>query len=183
MESKKDIRSVVLAKRNQIEKKEWEEKSHQIFKKVITHPFFLNADAIYCYLDYRNEVGTIEIIEYAMELGKKVAAPKVYGDRMRFHYIESVSDVQTGYCDIREPRQTEIVAQDVHALVIMPGAAFDRNRHRIGYGKGFYDRYLEQNPQCHTMALAFSFQMMDAIPCEEHDICPEVIITEEQIYV
>ncbi len=182
MESKKDIRKRVLEKRNFITREEWEEKSRRIYEKVIAHPFFLSADSIYCYIDYRNEVGTKSIIKKAWELRKKVAVPFISDGQMSFCYINRFEDLKEGYCGIMEPYQMPL-AKDEAPLVIMPGAAFDSDRHRIGYGKGFYDKYLGEKPSSHTLALAFEFQMTDGIPADPYDICPEQIITEEHIYV
>lgn len=181
MESKKDIRRDVLEQRNSISQKEWEEKSRAIYKRVVTHPFFLSADVIYCYLDYRNEVGTRAIIETAWEQNKKVAIPKVEDDEMQFYYIDCFSEVSKGYKGILEPTSIRI-ANAKNPLVILPGAAFDRKRNRIGYGKGFYDKYMKQNPSKHTIAIAFEFQLVESIPTEIHDFVPKVLITEEKIY-
>ena len=181
MDSKKDIRRRVLEKRNCISDKEWEDKSRLICEKVVTHPFFLQADVIYCYVDYRREVGTREIIEQAWRSAKKVAVPKVLGDEMEFYYIQSFEDLEEGYKGIPEPMQTDL-AQDENMLVIMPGAAFDKTCNRIGYGKGYYDKYLQIHPSCKMIALAFELQMLEAIPADTHDICPNIIITEENTY-
>ena len=182
MEQKKDIRKQVLTIRKHISKKEWEEKSRVISSKVITHPFFLNADTIYCYVDYKNEVGTRAIIEEAWKLGKRVAVPKIVEDEMLFYYIESYSDLAEGYKGIPEPN-TEECACTEEGLVIMPGVAFDYNRHRLGYGKGFYDRYLCTKKQLCTLAICFECQMVEDIPTDKYDIFPEVLITEERTYV
>lgn len=182
MESKKDIRKRVLAVRSNLSKNEWEEKSCSISQTVITHPFFLKAEEIYCYMDYRNEAGTRKIIETAWDMRKKVAAPKVFEDRMEFYYIESFKDLCPGSYNIMEPAERERAAGK-KVLVLMPGAVFDKERHRIGYGKGYYDRYLQKHPDYRTMALAFELQILDKIPADAHDICPQMIVTEEQIYV
>jgi len=181
MESKKDIRKRVLEKRNCIPDKEWEDKSRLICEKVVTHPFFLQADAIYCYADYRREVATRQIMEYAWKIGKKVATPKVLGDVMEFYYIQSFDDLEEGYKGIAEPKQTNL-AYDENVLVIMPGAAFDKTCNRIGYGRGYYDKYLQAHPNYKTIALAFECQMVETIPAEALDICPDIIITEEKTY-
>lgn len=181
MESKKDIRKRVLEKRSIISKKEWEEKSHRIYQKVVTHPFFLDADAIYCYVDYRNEVGTKNILDAAWSMRKKVAVPKVEGDSMTFYYIDSYLDLQDGYRGIPEPK-AERPAQDKNVLVVMPGAAFDKNHNRIGYGKGYYDKYVQLHPEFRTIAIAFELQIIENIPADDYDICPEIIITEDTIY-
>lgn len=182
MESKKDIRKRVLKKRNFISKEEWEEKSHCIYEQVVTHPFFLSAEEIYCYIDYKNEAGTSEIIEAAWNEKKRVAVPRITDGEMEFYYINNFKELEAGYCHIMEP-VTQEVANGKNVLVIMPGAVFDRKRNRIGYGKGFYDRYLAKYPDFHTLALAFELQMIENISADEHDIKPEVIITEEKAYV
>ena len=181
MESKKDIRKHVLEIRNLMTDTEWEEKTRSIFYKVVTHPFFLQADTIYCYADYRREVGTHQIIEYAWNLGKKVALPKVDGDEMEFHYIQSFDQLEEGFKGIREPKQTH-PANAKNVLVIMPGAAFDLKCNRIGYGKGYYDKFLQIHPEYRTIAIAFELQILDNIPAYTHDICPDIIITEENTY-
>ena len=182
MESKKDIRKRVLTERNLLSKEIWTEKSHRIYEKVIAHPFFLNAEEIYCYIDFKNEVGTRNILETAWSLGKKVAVPKIAGEYMEFHYINDFQKLSSGYCGILEPT-IQNPADGRSALVIMPGAVFDKAKHRIGYGKGYYDQYLAKHPDYQTMALAFELQMLENKPADMHDICPEIIITEEQIYV
>ncbi len=182
MESKKDIRKCVLAKRNCISNQEWEEKSRLICEKVVTHPFFLDSNVIYCYVDYRNEVCTRGIIETAWKQGKKVAVPKVNSDEMEFHYIQSFEDLKEGYRGIHEPKKQHLTDDAQNVLVIMPGAAFDIACNRIGYGKGYYDKYLHAHPNYKTLALAFELQMVENIPAEEYDICPNLIITEENTY-
>jgi len=181
MESKKDIRKRLLDKRNLITDKEWEEKSRCIYEKVVTHPFFLEADAVYCYVDYRREVGTRSIIKQAWKLGKKVAVPKVNDSEMEFYYIQCLDDLQEGYKGIPEPKPIDL-AMDDKVLVIMPGAAFDTKCNRIGYGKGYYDKYLRAHLNYKTIAIAFELQMVDEIPIEPYDICPNMIITEEKNY-
>lgn len=181
METKRDIRKRVLSYRDSMDKKEWEENSRKIQDCVLTHPFFLKLNSIYCYVDYRKEVGTESIIKKAWELGKRVAVPKIEGEEMNFYYISDFSDLKEGYRGILEP-VTNVPAEDAHALVILPGVAFDRNRNRIGYGKGFYDKFMDKHPTFHTIALAFECQMLDAIDADTFDYKPEVLITEEMLY-
>lgn len=181
MEIKKDIRKRVLAMRDGISKKEWEEKSRRISEKVVTHPFFLESDVIYCYVDYRNEAGTESIIKRAWKLHKKVAVPKVEGEEMNFYYISDFSDLKEGYRQIREP-ETGCPAKAAQALVIMPGVAFDRKRNRIGYGKGFYDKFLDKHLSYKTIAIGFECQIVDEIETDSYDYRPDILITEEHIY-
>lgn len=181
MVKKKDIRKRVLEIRNNISKKEWEQKSYRIYEKVVTHPFFLESDVIYCYVAYRNEADTKNIIQKAWELNKRVAVPKVEGEEMNFYYISDFCDLKEGYHQIPEP-MTIFPAQETKALVIMPGVAFDRNRNRIGYGKGFYDKYLAKHSFHKTIAIGFECQLVHEIEANAFDFQPDILITEEHIY-
>ena len=182
MVSKKDIRKHVLAQRNSITKKEWDDNSQIIFKKVVSHPFFLECDVLYCYVDYNKEVQTRSIIEYAWAHNKKVAVPKIVNDEMIFFFIQSFEDLKEGFRGILEPADCEMASEN-SALVIMPGVAFDQQLNRIGYGRGFYDKFLEAHPDCHTIALGFEMQLVPMIPHSDFDIRPEFLITEDHIYV
>ena len=182
MEKKKDIRKGVLAKRNLIPYVEWDKNSDEISAKVLKQDAFIQADEIYCYIDFRNEVGTKKIIETAWKMGKKVACPKIKGDYMNFYYIKSYNDLLPGNWGILEPAE-ETLATGLNVLVIMPGAAFDCKKNRVGYGKGYYDQYLDKHPDYQTMALAFEVQIVDNIPTDAHDISPQIVVTEEHIYV
>lgn len=182
MVKKQDIRKNVLNQRSQMTKKEWDEHSYEIYKKVVTHPFFLDADEIYCYIDFRKEVGTRQIIEEAWHLKKRVAVPRIQASEMNFFYIDSFSELEHGCFGVLEPTGNEI-AEGKQVLVIMPGVAFDRARNRIGYGKGYYDKFLNKYPEYHTLALAFECQMVNNIPSDLFDVKPKQIITEENIYV
>ena len=99
---------------------------------------------------------------------------------MIFYKLTDFSQLEPGYFGIPEPASGEI-ADWPKALMIMPGVAFDRANHRVGYGGGFYDRYLEKHPQLERVAIAFSFQMLPEVPTEPTDICPQIIVTEEEI--
>jgi 5-formyltetrahydrofolate cyclo-ligase len=89
---------------------------------------------------------------------------------MRFIYLEDLTAVEKGYAGIPEPVADGPVAEDTTALVLMPGLAFDAQGHRIGYGGGFYDRFLEDEPNHPTLALCYDFQMLEHLETEAHDI-------------
>ena len=182
MVSKRDIRRHALSLRQMLSVEERIEKSQCIYKKVISHPLFLEADTIFCYVNYKEEVCTRKIIETAWNMGKVVAVPKTNEMEMFFCEIHDFSDLKEGYKGILEPT-TSIIPETEQGLVIMPGVAFDSKRNRVGYGKGYYDRFLKYHKNFNTMALAFSIQVFSEILCDIHDIKPEILITEEQIYV
>lgn len=134
------------------------------------------AKTIYGYLPYNQEVRTVPMLERALQEGKRVAVPKVYGEEMKFIYIENLSAVEKGYAGIPEPVADEPVADDPTALVLMPGLAFDPEGHRIGYGGGFYDRFLAEEPNHPTVALCYGFQVLPKLETEEFDIPVDVVL-------
>lgn len=181
MQSKEELRHEILKKRAQLTNEQVFNKSHIIIKKVIEHPFFLEATTIYTYLDYRNEVSTRLLIETAWNLNKIVAVPKIIDGNMSFYRIQSFNDLSIGTFNILEPTSNELIYCN-EGLMVMPGVVFDKSCHRIGYGKGFYDRYLKNYPQLNKIALAYDLQVVNQIQSETHDINPQFLITESQIY-
>lgn len=160
---------------------EWMEKSRAICERVVTHPLFLRARGIFIYMDVRNEVCTRQIIQTAWEQKKKVGIPKVTGKEMAFYEISSFHETAPGTFGVDEPTgETRISPTGM--LMVMPGVAFDKKRNRIGYGAGYYDTYLKAHPGMPKAALAFEFQILDEIPSEEHDILPDILVTESTIY-
>ena len=99
---------------------------------------------------------------------------------MEFYRISDEHDLISGYMGIMEPSDTCVKAECRNGLFIMPGLAFDYDFHRIGYGGGFYDRYLSADNTFVKAALAFDFLLLDSIPYEEHDLKPDYIITQTQ---
>lgn len=180
MEEKKRIRRAVFAARKAHSDEEINRMSEQIAERLFSLPVFLKAQRILAYADYSHEAETGEIIQRALLLGKEVAVPKVEGRDMVFYKITDPSVLQPGYFGIPEPTYGER-AEWEEALMIMPGVAFDENNRRVGYGGGFYDRYLEKHPRIDTIALAFEFQIMDKVPFEPTDISPARILTEERL--
>ena len=134
------------------------------------------AKTIYGYLPYNQEVRTTPMLEQALKDGKKVAVPKCYGDQMEFIYLEDLTKVEKGYANIPEPIEDGPVADDVTALVLMPGMAFDAEGHRLGYGGGFYDKFLEREPNHPTLALCYEFQMLPHLETEAHDIPVDYVL-------
>lgn len=153
--------------------------SHRLGVLFCKHPLYKAAKTVYGYLPYNQEVRTIPILKQALMDGKQVAVPKVYGDEMRFIYIDDFSQIDKGYAGIPEPIADEPVAHDETALVLMPGLAFDMEGHRIGYGGGFYDRFLAAEPNHPTLALCYDFQVFPLLETEEFDIPVDSVIFAE----
>ena len=137
---------------------------------------YRQAKTIYGYLPYNQEVRTVPMLQQALHDGKRVAVPKVYGDEMKFIYLDDLTQVEKGYAGIPEPVADGPVAQDETALVLMPGLAFDSQGHRLGYGGGFYDKFLASEPNHPTLALCYEFQMLPSLETEAHDIPVDTVL-------
>jgi 5-formyltetrahydrofolate cyclo-ligase len=167
---KKQLRREIREKKRAMTEAEIQEKSRRLGELFADSRLYRSAKTIYGYLPYNQEVRTVPMLEKAIADGKKVAVPKVYGDEMKFIYLDDLSAVEKGYAGIPEPVADSPVADDETALVLMPGLAFDRDGHRIGYGGGFYDKFLAQEPNHPTLALCYDFQMLPKLQTEEFDI-------------
>lgn len=137
---------------------------------------YRNAKTIYGYLPYNQEVRTVPMLERALKEGKRVAVPKVYGDEMKFIYMTDLSQIEKGYAGIPEPIDDEPVADDPAALVLMPGLAFTEKGDRMGYGGGFYDKFLAAEPGHPTVALCYAFQVLEQLPTEQYDIPVDLVL-------
>lgn len=203
--SKKEIRLEALKRRDSLTAEQRKAYSRRIIDRLTGLPCYQEADAILTYISFRSEVDTFPLLERAFADGKAVFAPRVAGRGMDFYRIFSAEDLAAGYRGIPEPKDSLPLLRakgegrepdSPQILICMPGAAFDRARHRIGYGGGFYDRYLcrlfregknAETAACPqaaftTAALAFDCQIFGKIPWEAHDICPEQIVTETELF-
>lgn len=221
---KRRFRLAALTRRDSLTAKQRKSYSDRIVKNLTNLPCYQDADAILTYVSFRSEADTFSLIERSFADGKAVFAPKVMGKEMDFYRFFSRADLTGGYRGILEPAGGQLFAEWISdqvsqfqncqqerplrereiqehrsgipsVMICIPGAAFDRERHRIGYGGGFYDRYLSGMPgngknmaeaaqpqvKFTTAALAFGCQIFETIPWEAHDICPERIVTETEI--
>ena len=178
--TKREIRSHILAERRRIPPLMLEQRSGIIRKKLMKEPVWKNAGSIFCYVSLADEVATIPLIQAAWAEGKKVAVPRCEGRDMVFITLTSFDCLAPGIHGIPEPVGGTTEENDA-ALIIMPGVAFDVNRHRVGYGGGFYDRYLEAHPDNPTAAVAFDFSVLTEVPSGPDDKRPDLIVTDRRI--
>ena len=167
---KKTLRKTIRDQKRAMTPQMIEEKSRALGEKFAASQAYRQAKTIYGYLPYNQEVRTVPMLEQAIRDGKRVAVPRVCGDEMVFYYITDFDRVALSDMGIPEPLGDEPVADDPTALVLMPGLAFDAEGHRIGYGGGFYDRFLNREPEHPTLALCYDFQMLPKVETEEFDI-------------
>lgn len=183
METRKQIRERIKIKRSLISEVTLKEKSQLIFEKIIQTQEYKEADAVLVYVDYNHEVMTRDLMKHALQERKSVFCPKVLGEEIDFFKIYDLNELTDQYKQILEPKANlsslfSRLNLDKPSLIIMPGLAFDRERNRLGYGMGYYDRYLYRFPMIPTIALALDCQIVDSIPFEKNDIRPSRIETE-----
>ena len=174
--NKKELRAHIRAQKRAMTEAEIVEKSEKLGELFTASTLYRQAKTIYGYLPYNQEVRTTPMLERAQKDGKRVAVPKVMGDEMIFIYLDDLTNVEKGYSGIPEPVENEPVADDPHALVLMPGLAFDPQGHRIGYGGGFYDKFLAAEPEHPTLALCYDFQMLDHLETDSYDIPVDCVL-------
>lgn len=173
---KKELRRTIRERKRAMTEEEIVSRSEKLGHLFAQSEAYKAAKTIYGYLPYNQEVRTVPILEQALKDGKRVAVPKVYGEEMKFLYLDDLTKVEKGYAGIPEPIADGPVADDETALVLMPGLAFDPQGHRIGYGGGFYDKFLAAEPNHPTLALCYEFQMLPKLDTEEHDIPVDTIL-------
>ena len=173
---KLELRRQIREKKRKMTAEEIESRSRELGRLFASTEVYRTAKTIYGYMPYNQEVRTVPMLEQALRDGKKVAVPKCYGDEMKFIYLDDLTRVAKGYAGIPEPVADEPVAHDKTALVLMPGLAFDPQGHRIGYGGGFYDKFLSREPNHPTVALCYDFQVLPHLDTEEHDIPVDTVL-------
>ena len=181
---KEIIREALLKKRKQLSIDFVLEKSKIICQKVLDSMEYGQALRIFIYLNFGNEVITRPIIEDAWARKKEVFVPVTEEDgKMYFVQIYSFEHLEKRKIGVWEPKvnkkKAELASKD--DLFLVPGSVFDENGNRFGYGGGYYDRYLADNPQVIKTALCFDFQVLKEIPAEIHDCRMKRIITEKMI--
>lgn len=173
---KKALRAAIRQQKRAMTEEQIVSKSEKLGQLLAQNELYKNAKIFYGYLPYNQEVRTVSMLEQALREGKRVAVPKCYGDTMKFIYMDDLSQVAPGYAGIPEPIADGPVANDPTALVLMPGMAFDPQGHRIGYGGGFYDKFLAAEPDHPTLALCYDFQMLPYLETEEYDIPVDCVL-------
>lgn len=185
---KSKIRKMILKIRKSMTENEVLEKSNIIINKLILRDEYKLSKTVFIYMDFKNEVTTLELIKKMLNEGKHVVIP--YTDivntliiPVELHDIDK--DLQVSPYGYLEPKKEKIVPVEPAQfdLIIVPGVAFDRKFNRIGFGKGYYDKILTNiRNDAKTVAISYEFQVLDEIPYEEHDVKMDMIITEENIY-
>jgi len=187
---KQTLKSGILEKRKSLSREEVKEKSAKIKQKLYSLPEFKKAKNIMFYVSFNNEADTIETIKELLknkgENKKNIIVPYVEKNNpiLQLSELKNFSDLEPKTFGIFEPKECKIKKFDANKLdlVVVPGIVFDENGHRIGYGHGYYDRFLKKiSSKAKKAGLAFDFQLIGKIPEEQHDIPVDFVITEKRI--
>jgi len=177
------LRAQIRAPRRQMDSSWRDCASRTIVARLEALPVFQRAHCVQTYVALRHEVDTQALIPRLLQQGKRVAVPRVEsGQELQQYFIQDFSELQAGAFGILEPRPDpgRRVATASFDLVLVPGLAFDRAGHRLGAGKGYYDRFLAEI-KAPKIALAFAFQLVDCVPVEAHDQRVDMIVTENEV--
>lgn len=159
----------------------YREQSFAIARKVLQEPYIIEANTIGITISNKPEVDTIHLIEALWKLGKTVAVPKCNAKtrEMSFYAIETFAQLETVYMHLREPipEISEFVDANEMDIILVPGVVFDTQGYRIGYGGGYYDRYVLHYKKGKLMSVLFDEQLYEQVPVETHDYPVDLIIT------
>ncbi len=174
LSSKSELRRELLKRRKEINSPLAE---RTIFKQIIKEDAFISSRVIFCYVSYGSEVGTRDLIREILKLGKTLVVPKCIDDKgnMTGVEIKSEDDLKCGMYGISEPEGEEFEKGKID-LAIVPGVAFDKEGYRLGYGKGYYDRYLK-GLKAKTIGICHKELLFDKLPRGEYDIPVDKVIS------
>lgn len=177
------VRKIMRARRKALKPGEREALQKQAQKNLFSLQEFRHAEWIFPFVSCGTEIDTLALIQAVLAEGKhQIAVPRVRGEEMDFVLLHSIQDLVPGAMQILEPTGGQIVTE-TEGLMLMPGLAFDLQGNRVGYGAGYYDRYLEKydNSKLVKVAYAFDFQIVDYILAEEHDRRVDAVVTDRRI--
>lgn len=184
IDDKKAFRKAMLAKRDAVPYENRIEADKARNECIRNWEVYQNAELLLFYVSYRSEADTRQLMKEALEAGRNVAVPKVVGSDMVFYRMTEFSQLVEGYKGILEPDTEKCKAVigglPKRTILFVPGCAFDKKGGRMGYGGGFYDRFMEQHPDMLKVALAYEEQLVEEVPREAHDKTVDVIVTEER---
>ncbi len=178
MQTKQQVRTNLKQRREMLPKEDLLGRSDKICKRLQEQNFFLQANVIYFYYPLGKEVNLLPLAQKALTLGKQVAFPRVNGSEMEFYQVHSLKEFVEGTFHVMEPTGKDPLHQN-DALIFVPGLAFDAKGNRMGYGKGYYDRYFARYPKNLKIGICYAFQVISAVPCDQYDIPMDAIISEE----
>ena len=178
---KGQIRGVYRSVRNDLSSAQVKIWSDTICNCLVKSEMFLKAKVIYFYYPLGNEVNLLKAAEEALRQGKIIGFPKTEGSEICFYQIESLDAFAEGCFHVMEPVSNRLLVVE-KPLILIPGVVFDEQKNRMGYGKGFYDRYVLKVPEAVKIGIAYEAQIAQRIPTEHYDVPMDYILTEMRMW-
>ncbi len=182
-EQKKQFRKAMLQKRKQLCDSETAVKNSAITEKLLSLEKVQSAELILPFVSAKGEVGTREFIARCLDAGKTVAVPRcIDGSNMEFCVIHTFDDLEKGMYGIDEPKQhCEIISAEnaENSVLIVPALCFNAKGYRLGYGKGYYDRFISRY-KGYTVGVCYDEFLTEEIPVDEYDRCVDIVITDKR---
>ena len=148
---------------------------NDIFGKIINSSEYKKSKLVLIYVSLKDEVDTIKLIKQCLKENKKVAVPKCQGNTINFYYINSLEELKKGKFNLLEPENNSLVLDSENSICIIPGICFDKQGNRIGYGKGYYDRFLEKYRGT-KIGITYKDCICEKIDTDKYDIKMDKII-------
>lgn len=185
MLEKKSIRQDILEKRKNLSKYTRESYSKIITNKILDSDYYMNSTTIMCFISFSDEVDTHDFIKKAISDGKNIVVPITFPEtkELKPSLVKNFKELEIGYYNILTPKREfeRFIDPGEIDLIIVPGVAFNSDGYRIGYGGGYYDRFLLKTGNTPTIAIGFSEQIVKHIPIDIYDIPVDYIYTEKNI--
>ena len=184
---KDNLRKNMLSKRKSMEIEDVTAFSNEIINKIMKLPEFINSSTIMLYLSFNNEVNTYPLVKWCLDNNKTVIAPYCVQSNKEIvpYKITNLSnDLIKSTFGVMEPKQDlleKVNIEDID-LILVPGVAFDEHCNRIGFGAGYYDRFLcKKSKDATTIGIAYDYQIIDKVPTDKYDVPLDFIITEKRV--
>jgi 5-formyltetrahydrofolate cyclo-ligase len=161
-----------------------QEAANHLWDQLKEHPYFQKAKRIGAFSSIGSEISTLPMLEGILRSGKELYLPRTEKGQqlIQFHPVTDLSTLKPGLFNIPQPPAKMAIAPTHIDLLLVPGLAFDNRGHRLGYGNGYYDRFMKViSPDCFTLGIAYSFQIIDKTPNADHDIPVKAVLTEKFI--
>lgn len=189
METRLKIRKKILAERDKLHFEKRTKKSELILEKLLACEQIKNSDVFFCYVNYKSEVDTKKLILELLRQGKTVAVPLTLEKKKKLVAVTISNiekDLEPGYCTILEPKKElagrSCIDPGEIDIIIVPGSVFDKCCGRMGYGGGFYDRFIDyQAPEALRVGLCFDLQLIEKLKLESHDKRMDYVFTEKNV--
>lgn len=180
---KRSIRSRLLQLRRQLSPPEWRTRSLRVQQQLMTLPEFAQARTVALYSAIHNEVATDLLLTRCHAAGQRTVFPRVVGEHLEFVEVCAAGELACGSFGVLEPCGQQLVPANQIDLLLVPGVGFDLRGHRLGYGKGYYDRALHGHSTATLrVGLAFDFQVVAELPAEAHDVQLQLLVTDSALH-